>query len=1276
MPRSDLRPVLKSLILSLLPALEEETSEDFERALRVLEALEQTFSRSNEDYRTGTDGDGYFWQCLFLSVITSPSRRQGSLNFLVQRLPKFCSANKEGYHGASSPPNEGSRLSPAAEAVVSPEPGLLIRCFACGLSDPQILIQRGFLDLLVSHLPLDSPLLQSRVRTDDLDRLMSAAAQVLLRREMSLNRRLWSWLLGPESKPNGTDSQPSSPTLERKLSANVKADWHFKYFSTYGRKALERCMLAMFTRTSMNPTQRARPFRICLSLMDRWEIGGSIIPHILLPGLENAFQYSRTASTEDTAEVMRSASLFFDGVEATLIWEKLLTLLKDAFMQETNDNALDLFIWIIRRFNINDEEMLTVHMPYVTIYLLSLLQEPRSLNITQNKRDSLFGVALMLLEKIPERALADRTVESSLVHESPPTSISTEDIRYDIEHFYHDREQPADKKRPIDAHAKAMTLCHLVTALALRALDRDLDGTFSWSVSFILTLHQKMPSSVYFRQNELFMALVQALTAKTKEGSVVTFPAISSSISLATIFSFAQHQGTDITTAEVLDLEPAIIAQIWHHLSPSLPKYHVEAAKGIWQFQDLLSQEHGIRASLTSLVRDGLRHRSLSAYDRLETCKRFAILWNHTVPAPSTNRPAPQGFVRRSSAMSSVLDTKIALQRQSILIDPLMLILDVLNDFTDPAADAIEDWLHSLTSLGTVLDILFDSLSRLTKSREEPSVAEDKFITRSGVGEIRELEYTLEHFLNILRHGNEWVWQCLVDSQPSAFEELGASGGAEILTECCMRFACTEHTSQKLEAKSIELLNVLLSNAPPAGLKTLDLDSRLIDRLMVSLSATQATLQGPLLKLIYKSLKLRLVSQAADPNTDPSRTGTVAVKRTASTVVPSSPNASTTSIATPPPSQLLNCIRTGFSSTAARAHLDQWLSFLASILPIFANAIFASVIPLVECLRAELDKSFDDLLSISKTGDVLNIVAPEATVMTLLEALDLVLARAHDVLLQDNGVELVPKAAPPSRTLLGSMTSGVFKSEVPQSKTTLANSRLTVILTFQDAIRVSMKLWTWASRSTEIEAFDRTSAATTSFNAVRIRNRTRSLLEQLFVTETLESLEAAISNWCHTSEPEQAVATLDLLHVMRGMRPKTIVPTILDSLCSRLNPAVLPAPRESSQTVDLSALDIVLFLLAYVRSTEDDAMDEIWADCIAFLKDVLSNPLPFRQILPILLSLIYLLAQKADNTNFGEQRKMRRELGDVFLRLLTATFTAMPSGYVLDRRSLDLSTLR
>ena len=197
-----IRPALKAIILALLPGLEEETSDDFEPTLRTINKLRDAAGHL-ETQRTSEAGASgqYFWQCLFLASITNPSRRLGVLAYLNRYLPKLGipvrrPSSADGSEARDIPPE----MLAAADAVILPEPGLLIRCVASGLSDDQLLVQRNFLDLLVTHLPLNSPILQTKIADSDLRTLVIAAVGVVTRRDMSLNRRLWAWFLGPDCK--------------------------------------------------------------------------------------------------------------------------------------------------------------------------------------------------------------------------------------------------------------------------------------------------------------------------------------------------------------------------------------------------------------------------------------------------------------------------------------------------------------------------------------------------------------------------------------------------------------------------------------------------------------------------------------------------------------------------------------------------------------------------------------------------------------------------------------------------------------------------------------------------------------------------------------------------------------------------------------------------------------------------------------------------------------------------------------------------------------------
>lgn len=82
-------------------------------------------------------------------------------------------------------------------ASVGRDIGLMIRAFAAALEDDNLLVRRGALDLLLQTMRVDSVAIR-KAQSDDRTILMRAATSVVLRRDLSLNRRLYTWLLGPD----------------------------------------------------------------------------------------------------------------------------------------------------------------------------------------------------------------------------------------------------------------------------------------------------------------------------------------------------------------------------------------------------------------------------------------------------------------------------------------------------------------------------------------------------------------------------------------------------------------------------------------------------------------------------------------------------------------------------------------------------------------------------------------------------------------------------------------------------------------------------------------------------------------------------------------------------------------------------------------------------------------------------------------------------------------------------------------------------------------------
>lgn len=75
----------------------------------------------------------------------------------------------------------------------------MIRAFSAALEDENLLVRRGALDLLLQSMRVNSAAFR-KAPPEDCIILMRAATSVVLRRDLSLNRRLYTWLLGTEEK--------------------------------------------------------------------------------------------------------------------------------------------------------------------------------------------------------------------------------------------------------------------------------------------------------------------------------------------------------------------------------------------------------------------------------------------------------------------------------------------------------------------------------------------------------------------------------------------------------------------------------------------------------------------------------------------------------------------------------------------------------------------------------------------------------------------------------------------------------------------------------------------------------------------------------------------------------------------------------------------------------------------------------------------------------------------------------------------------------------------
>ena len=537
---------------------------------------------------------------------------------------------------------------------------------------------------------------------------------------------------------------------------------------------------------------------------------------------------------------------------------------------------------------------------------------------------------------------------------------------------------------------------------------------------------------------------------------------------------------------------------------------------------------------------------------------------------------------------------------------------------------------------------------------------------------IEDCLYYLQTVLNLVQFSSSNARAPLastveIESHPRAADQLEetkpSSTVRDYLIGVCrgiLRFRCNDEENvfenvSHLYQTSVLLLHQLFLYKSLGIPMDVTLEKDLIETLSWSVETGNTMLQASIMELVLVSLQAQSLQPDAAPNASnlQRKPTSQEVNRNTSQVSlsadTSGKNHASLGVPTLIPG-LLDCVILGISSPKSHTLLEQWIRFMEGCLPYYSGNIFQTIMPLVDCFIGTIESILQGLqVSFeSSTSDITCQSEHIGIINLLLNGLEQMLARGHDRLLQDEGQAALTRSPEQTQGFFGNMVSGVFTPEAQRSKSAAANNRLTILLCFKDVVRISFRLWSWGDIGQGTAMRDATTSASFNYTSLRLRNRTRRFLEHLFAVEMLECLETLVEighRSAIASVTSDMNIVLNLIHALEGSRPKNTIPALFNAMYSRANPNVLDPVRKSSLASELSDSSLATFLVAYTKSMEDDALDEIWSDCLTFLRDVLGNPLPHRQTLPTLLDFTAILGEKIDNTNFGEQRKMRREIG-------------------------------
>lgn len=436
----------------------------------------------------------------------------------------------------------------------------------------------------------------------DLQFLITSAAGVVLRRDMSLNRRLWVWFLGPE--------------FQGQQSPN--AQFRTDYFHNYGLHGLVEGLRQMIDSNRVEPLERVRPARICLSLMDRWEIGGVVVSDLFLPIIRSIKAYQKApALHEHYQEVMRSGAMFFDGVEPHLIWGVIHESIASAMTGSNHTGEgpmekLELVDFILRTFNVREEEMVVVHAPLVVLALLVMLRELAHKGESELLANG-FGLVESLLELIPQRAFhAPKDGGNS-------SGVKGEAILPAIDKFYSRQSIKSSAPVPFSAGVIGELLVREISHV-VREVITSRQGDSGIRYRLMVQVLKKVPRIADWDDVPLIKAIVDAFSVEN-----ITFPTLHGSTQVITSLCGNGY----LSQRSIDDLIFPIVKQLWAFLSPDTPKYHVEAVKSLWSLQDVLNDRRVEAAISTFMTSKEIR--GIYVARPAKSGRKFSVLWTHSI---------------------------------------------------------------------------------------------------------------------------------------------------------------------------------------------------------------------------------------------------------------------------------------------------------------------------------------------------------------------------------------------------------------------------------------------------------------------------------------------------------------------------------------------------------------------------------------------------------------------------------------------------------------------
>lgn len=459
-----------------------------------------------------------------------------------------------------------------------------------------------------------------------------------------------------------------------------------------------------------------------------------------------------------------------------------------------------------------------------------------------------------------------------------------------------------------------------------------------------------------------------------------------------------------------------------------------------------------------------------------------------------------------------------------------------------------------------------------------------------------------------------------------------------------------------------EILQVVMSRgeAEITGLSTIE--SALTSRLYLCVHRGELDLQNKLLHVLHSVVHAVAGSNARRHRRAPSIGSTAGTSTLANEV---------SNEAQPPDmthdAMFVRVVSDGVTTQNNNAVIHHWIDFLLMTIPQFRQSLHSVLFPLIDCLVQRLRSlvgDFEATYGVDRSDLIKPLTsATDAEFTVLVNALERLLLIA---IAESNAV--APDEEPKASTaisgdvssgtgLLGYMSGVLGSTEVEVTEISeTTKTKHAALLRLRDCVVVLLQSWDVSTRL-EIAAGDDTSTSMGHF-ASRAKMRARKALERIYKSAPSDSIDDIAAHWQRLQVSHEEESEARVFEMIGILAPSA--QSVVSMVCEKLGPLSKGATTSNQQDKNRSpylASDDLLFafLEAYLDRLDGAMSMQVWSTCLGFVRDCLGNISTSRPHIFACLRCFTTLSEKVSQTSALEDRRMRRELQETFIRLADAS---------------------